>query len=140
MPPSLSDRAREIWPQVIPGLAQFRILTPIDVPALVLLVESMAEYEVVKLQLEQDGRWIVSYDKEGKVTARRRHPAIQELQMLNDRIAAWLTEFGMTPAARAKIALSAPRDREEREDLRQLNDDERSVLRDMAHKRVERLQ
>ena len=140
-PPDLSPLAREIWSDLVPGLAEYRLLTSVDIPALALMAEAMAEYQQVRKILDDEGRYFTVdiTNKQGDVLGhrRQRHPAIQDLQTLNDRIQAWLVEFGMTPSSRAKIAFLAPVDRDTADSsLEELTPTERETLRALARTRV----
>lgn len=137
-PPSdISPQAREIWSDVVAELGPTRILTTVDIPALVMLCEGLAEYRATQEVVKTAGRYYTITDAEGNEIVKR-HPAVEDLDALDKRIRGWVQEFCMSPASRARATLSAPTDTNSRAlDLSVLTPDEREAVRQMISSRQE---
>jgi P27 family predicted phage terminase small subunit len=101
-PAHLSERGREIWGWATSVLDRMAVLTEADPLALERLCETLVEIEELKDDIREHGRYQQVETKVGGVMERAR-PAVGMLQDADRRVRAWLTEFGLTPSARARV-------------------------------------
>ena len=105
-PPSwLSENAKPWWKRVRPMLVLMQVLTDADPVALGMLCDALAEYIAARDQVEREGRTFESITEKGG-TMIRAHPAVSIQADAWRRAKLMLTEFGLTPASRAKISVS----------------------------------
>jgi P27 family predicted phage terminase small subunit len=109
-PPSwlrLSPLARRAWRDLVPLLAGMRVLTAQDLVALGLLCDSLASYVTAKrIVTEQGSTYETRGDIEGEGGSRmlRKHPAVEIGAEASRFAKVMLTEFGLTPASRARVS------------------------------------
>lgn len=96
--------AAKHWQTIAPWLKQSGLLTVLDVVALGLLCDALAEYfeagEVVEAAVATDGVKFISTTDKGNII---QHPAVGVRNKAWERTVKLLREFGMTPSARANI-------------------------------------
>lgn len=102
-PNGLSPDALRYWRQCAAELSAAGLLTEIDKPALHLLAETYANWRQALDQTRQDG--VVKEMPFGEV----RSPWATERDNAAKQYIALLKEFGMTPAARNRVAVQAPK-------------------------------
>lgn len=105
-PPTwLSPKARPWWNRVRPLLVRMQVLSGADTVALGLLCDALAEYIEARNVLVKRGMTYESETSDGSKIIRRR----PEWDVAKDawrRAKLMATEFGLTPAARAKVSAS----------------------------------
>lgn len=130
-PEWLADRrARRAWRHLAKMLGEQRILTVMDAMALAMLCDAFADYleagdELARLRriqeaeaaLDGDDVRIASWFPLARIpdTAAlgktgvtiREHPAVKRRERAWMRVSRMLSEFGMTPSARARVAAAA---------------------------------
>lgn len=81
------------------------MLTSADPIALGLLCDALAEYVAAREVVEREG---MTYESESDKTGTmiRRHPAVEIQSDAWRRAKLMLTEFGLTPASRAKVSVA----------------------------------
>lgn len=102
-PAFLSDRAAQHWPELAGLLAGLGIMVDSDRVALALLCEALAEWIEAGATIAQHGATYAATTEAGAVM-HRAHPAVAQRADAARRVQSLLSEFGMTPAARAKVA------------------------------------
>ena len=101
-PAGLGRFGGKLWKTLAPKLEPLGLLTEVDGPAFAALcmtyeIAQRARKELAKAELA---------DKDTHNSRLRRHPAVQvQKEALRD-LKVWLVEFGLTPAARARLAIS----------------------------------
>ena len=101
MPDFLSDEGKRAWRSVARHLDDMGVLAHADQWALALLSEAYAEWDAARTLIEEEG---LTYDSETQNgTIKRPHPAASIRDDAWRRMRSMLTEFGLTPAARAKV-------------------------------------
>lgn len=108
-PEFLSEKAQKAWVHVVDTLRVMNIMTRADVVAVSLLCEAYAEWMECSEVLARDGMFISTGDQ-GMVRA---HPALGQRDSANNKVRAWLTEYGMTAAARSKIRVAQPEQKDD---------------------------
>ena len=108
-PKRIRKAAGEMWRRLVPVLARLRVLTEGDVAALELTCNAWADYHEAQAAIDAaGGAWYTTINEAGGELVRA-HPALTERSDAWRRFRAGLVEFGLTPAARTKVA-AAPED------------------------------
>jgi P27 family predicted phage terminase small subunit len=98
-PEWLTPHAGELWDQLAPRLLELGVLADVDGPALACLCESFAVWRESRAALTSEG---VSYTARDS-GLQKRHPAAAVASQAAKDLLAWLKEFALTPAARARL-------------------------------------
>jgi len=112
----LSKEARPWWDRVRPLLLEMKVATNADPIAVGLLCDALAEYVAARAEFGEDGLTYTSVFEESergsdttRVTVMKRaHPAVGIASDAWRRAKLMLTEFGLTPASRAKVSVANP--------------------------------
>jgi P27 family predicted phage terminase small subunit len=102
MPRRMSPVAKEAWKRFAPLLEVMGVLTKVDSGALERLCETYAEIADYQNQIARCGSTYSTVTEHGQEVIRP-HPAVAMLSAADRRFKTYLTEFGLTPAARAKV-------------------------------------
>ena len=86
-------------------LVRMQVLTDADPVALGLLCDALAEYIAARAEVERAGRTYETVSESGGVMIRA-HPAVAIQADAWRRAKLMLTEFGLTPASRAKVSVA----------------------------------
>jgi len=106
-PKHLSEPARKEWRRITKILSEVGLLTELDRTALALYCEAYAEYIEASEQIRQHGLLLKSplgYPTQSPYLSIRNRAAAQ--------MRSYMLEFGMTPAARSRVTVSAPEQRD----------------------------
>lgn len=103
-PAWLSANARPWWRRVRPILARMKVLTDADPIALGLLCDALADYVAARDQLAKEGRTYETESEAGRMI--RANPLVGDQADAWRRAKLMLTEFGLTPASRAKVSVA----------------------------------
>lgn len=98
-PKHLSKLAAAAWQVYCPLATSMRVLTQGDLLTLERLCECSAEVRELTADVKKSGRTYMT--ENGLIKA---NPAVAMLADADRRLLAYLTNFGMTPAARSKVA------------------------------------
>ncbi len=128
-PKGLSEEAKKEWDEIVPILREMKVLTEADAKALAAYCHNFmrwmqAEKEVeergilidepiVKRSTEPDhktGRPVVTEEIVGYRT--KKNPAVNISNEAQKLMKSFLIEFGMTPAARTKIRIEKPAEKD----------------------------
>ena len=124
MPEWVSEQAQAHWRAIAPWLEESGLLTVLDTVALGLMCDAMAEYleagEVVEEAANTDGVKFVATTEKGNII---QHPAVGVRNKAWDRVVKLLREFGMTPSARAGMAIANANSGQEEDPLLKLMKD-----------------
>lgn len=104
-PDYLDGYARAEWESVSPILATLRVLTIADRGALEMLCRAYAEYREARATVALQGSTYETSNPETGVTLIKAHPAVNQANDAWRRYRAALSDFGLTPSSRAKIAV-----------------------------------
>ena len=103
-PPELSKLARKEWKRILPMLEELRIVAQIDRSALAAYCQSFARWIEAEEKITETS--LVIKTKSGNVIE---NPYYSIAKRERELMHKFLVEFGMTPAARSRINLPAPR-------------------------------
>ncbi|WP_161594545.1 phage terminase small subunit P27 family [Marimonas lutisalis] len=102
-PEWLSERAAELFAGLSAILDSMGLATPVDALALALLASRLEEVEVLTAAIEDQGR---TYQSDSGLWKAR--PEVVQRSEAMRHAHALLVEFGLTAAARSKVAASIP--------------------------------
>jgi P27 family predicted phage terminase small subunit len=102
-PPSISDDARKCWDELVAVIGPMRVLTTIDALALAQLAEYLARWRAATESIAKFGSVTIIKDDHGRVKGIKRSPYVQMQIEYGLMLRRMMSEFGMTPAARARI-------------------------------------
>jgi P27 family predicted phage terminase small subunit len=97
--------AQREWRKIVPELKRLDLLSNIDTTALALYCEAVSEYVDAVKQLREEGTTIKYTNTKGE-TNTIKHPALQVKKDNYQVIKDMLKEFGLTPSARASLAIN----------------------------------
>jgi len=112
-PAWVKGAAAKHWKALAPWLAELDLLTALDTVALGLLCDAMADYLEAGAVINEkaaDGNKFVSVTDKGNEI---QNPLVGVRNKAWDRVVKLLREFGMTPSARAGLAISNAKDGEQ---------------------------
>lgn len=98
-PPGLPDAASELWDEVVPALHAAGVVDRVDTAALMALCVQWARAEEARGLLGTDG--VLAIGSMGQVAA---HPALAIERAAHLAFLKFAQEYGLTAAARARIA------------------------------------
>lgn len=101
-PRHLDNYAAEEWRRVVPDLRRMGLLTIVDRSALEAYCVNYGLYRQCKYILEQNG--LICVAPSGYLQQR---PEVAIMRNALKEMRAFMTQFGMTPASRSKISVSA---------------------------------
>lgn len=136
MPKTLSRAARREWHFIVRKLLDLKILTEVDGKALAAYCEAYAEWEQACRDVRKYGQLIEepvvdkmgfavvmkSTNDDGSITTMplyrlKENPAVRTRNNAAKTMKAFLIEFGLTPATRAKLKIGKKEDEEPEEDF-----------------------
>ncbi len=117
-PPSwLDSTAKKEFKRIAAELMELELLTNIDVNALAAYCDAYSDYIKCTKIIQEEGL-MVEYTNKAAETNKVPHPLMTKKRQLYDQMKSIASEFGLTPAARAKIAIpkkdEKPKTEEER--------------------------
>lgn len=101
-PAELSDMAAKHWKVVVKQLSKAKILTEMDIPALIVYCESYAQWQHAVQEINKYGP--VTWD--GDIP--KRSPYVTIVDNAFKQCAKMLSEFGMTPSSRTRVRTTDP--------------------------------
>lgn len=103
-PKSLTPGASKVWDFVCGLIDEMGILSRTDTISIQLLCEAYADYVEAQEAIKKNGGpTYKTQTSRGKGVIVRNIPAVRQRNDADYRIRSWMTEFGMTPAARARV-------------------------------------
>lgn len=104
-PPAwLSERAAEIFARLSSSLVGMGISSPDDVDNLAMLASRLEEVEICTAVIEDAGRTFEKRDADGNLQMIRARPEVAQRNDAMRHAQSLLSEFGLSPAARAKVS------------------------------------
>lgn len=106
-PPELTAEAAAEWDRIVPELTEAGLLAKVDRAALAAYCFAWAELVGATAILEAEGRIVREpmQNSKGEVIGEKvkNHPANRLMSDASARVKAYLSEFGLTPAARQRL-------------------------------------
>jgi P27 family predicted phage terminase small subunit len=107
MPNWLTGEARRVWRELVPQLMDLRVLAKIDQAMLATLCQAIADVERTERFIAENGL-THNVNPKGDPSGVRLRPEARELRHAREFVLRACAEFGMTPASRTRIEVSAP--------------------------------
>lgn len=101
-PESLDSVGVQCWKRLSILLDRTGVLTEPDEFALERMCDTYADVQACKALIERDGRTYTTTGTDGS-TLIKQNPAVGQLRAADALFKSYLTEFGLTPAARSKV-------------------------------------
>jgi len=117
-PEWLLDDAKDEWDRVAPELHRLGLLTQLDRVALAAYCQSYAKWKQADEWIKENGTVYPIRGPDGEVRYLQQVPQVSIANQCLKQIRAFCAEFGLTPAARARMEL--PNEREEDDFLAKL--------------------
>lgn len=109
-PDWLKPAARAVWDEMAPMASRAKLLTEVDVQAFAMGCVALAEFRKASARVDSDGaiKSKKALDEEGNVVDAGEHlnPWAGAQSMYFKQAMTLFTQFGMTPAARTRIAVN----------------------------------
>ncbi|MBP0725545.1 phage terminase small subunit P27 family [Bacillus sp. RG28] len=121
-PPSwLSSFAKKEFKRMVNELKEVDLVTNVDVNALALYCDAYGNYVECTKVIQEEGL-MVEYTNKAAETNKVPHPLLTKQKALFEQMKSLSTEFGLTPAARAKIAIPKLNEKEESDEEKMFGD------------------
>ena len=101
-PETLDSIGVQCWKRLSALLDRTGVLTQPDELALERMCDAYADVHACRALIERDGRTYVTKNAAGDSLIKA-HPAVTQLRAADALFKSYLTEFGLTPAARSKV-------------------------------------
>jgi P27 family predicted phage terminase small subunit len=108
----LSPFAKREFKKMVAELMEVELVTNVDVNALAMYCDALDNYVQCTRMIREEGL-MVEYTNKAAETNKVPHPLLTKQKALFEQMKSLSTEFGLTPAARAKIAIPKVPDKEE---------------------------
>lgn len=100
----LTGQSRRWWRRIRPLLVRMQVMTGADPVALALMCDALADYMAARAIVEREGATYETHSDIGVM--QRQRPEVQMAADAWRRAKLMMTEFGLTPASRAKVSAS----------------------------------
>jgi P27 family predicted phage terminase small subunit len=111
-PPSWLDTvAKKEFRRIVSELEEIELITNVDVVALATYCDAYSDYVKCCKLIAEEGL-MVEYTNKAAETNKVPHPLLTKKKQLHEQMKSLATEFGFTPAARAKIAIPKQQQKE----------------------------
>lgn len=112
-PPTwLNKVAKKEFKRLAEELMKLKLLTNVDVHALAAYCDAYSDYVECTKIIEEEGL-MVEYTNKAAETNKVPHPLLTKKKQLHEQMRSLAIEFGLTPSARAKLAI--PKQKKERD-------------------------
>jgi P27 family predicted phage terminase small subunit len=104
-PPAWLDKiAKKEFKRIAKELEELDLITNVDINALAAYCDAYSDYVKCTKIIQEEGM-MVEYTNKAAETNKVPHPLLTKKKQLHEQMKALAVEFGLTPSARAKIAL-----------------------------------
>ena len=110
-PDWLDEIGRREWERITNELIELGLMTNIDVVSLGIYCDAYSKYVEATLQIQEDGLTVEHINNQGAKNTVT-NPAVQVANKYADLIKKFVIEFGLTPSARAKLAIPKKEEKE----------------------------
>lgn len=105
-PEWLSEESRRVWKRLVPQLRMMKVLTVVDADALAAYCHTYVRWRDAEDFLSKHGMVYPIRDDQGRVKCMQQWPQVSIARNLLLVLRAYQQEFGLTPAARARIVIA----------------------------------
>ena len=109
----LAKEAKRAWRELVPQLEHMGLLAKCDRNAIVRYCQTLAMWREAQEWLMEHGTVHPEKDAAGRVVGLREYPHVARVIRLSEVLARLEKQFGLTPAARANLAVAKPEKPEE---------------------------
>jgi P27 family predicted phage terminase small subunit len=104
-PPSwLDPLAKKEFRRIVSELSELGLITNVDIVALAAYCDAYSDYVKCTKLIAEEGL-MVQYTNKAAETNKVPHPLLTKKKQLHEQMKSLAAEFGLTPAARAKLAM-----------------------------------
>lgn len=114
-PKWLKGEAKKEWYRLADDLQEIGLLTNVDVGALAICCDAYGKYVSASRKIKQN-ELLVEYSNAAGKTNNVANPLIQISAKYADIYKKYMTEFGLSPSARARLAAAGNKDGEDEDD------------------------
>jgi P27 family predicted phage terminase small subunit len=105
-PPSwLDPLAKKEFKRIVSELSELGLITNVDIVALATYCDAYSDYVKCTKMIAEEGL-MVEYTNKAAETNKVPHPLLTKKKQLHEQMKSLAAEFGLTPAARAKLAIA----------------------------------
>lgn len=119
-PTWLDAVGKKMWEQLVEELLNSNLMTNVDVYALAIACDAYSNYVKAAKSIKTEGQTI-HYTNAIGATNEVQHPKVAIAQKYHQIFKSYLSEFGLSPAARARLAL--PKINDDTDEFAELFDD-----------------
>jgi len=112
-PAHLDPKAKTAWKKLCAHLEQMGVLTLADALALETLVSVYARIRDLQKSIKDHGATTYESVREDGAVFHKALPQVAQLEKAESTFRSYLTEFGLTPSARAKLKTEEPDDKDD---------------------------
>lgn len=105
-PEWMSEEARRVWKRLVPQLRAMKVLTLVDADALAIYCHTYARWRDAEDFISKHGTVYPIRDDHGRVKCMLQFPQVSIARNLLLVLRAYQQEFGMSPAARARVVIA----------------------------------
>lgn len=107
-PDWLNDDAKAVWFRLLPMLTAMSIVGSVDENALARYAQIFARWKSCEEFIAKHGQVMPVKDESGQVVGMKEFPQVGRASRLADQLLKLEQQFGMTPSARASLAIERP--------------------------------
>ncbi|AEH46782.1 phage terminase small subunit P27 family [Parageobacillus thermoglucosidasius] len=111
-PPSwLDPLAKKEFKRIVSELSELGLITNVDIVALATYCDAYSDYVKCTKLIQEEGM-MVEYTNKAAETNKVPHPLLTKKKQLFEQMKAVASEFGLSPSARAKLAMPKKEEKE----------------------------
>lgn len=112
LPRDLSREGKKAWKRLVPELVRYNLVSKVDADALETLCETIGLLKVLRRSINARQELLLSQDEDPAAAIEGVTPngmkiqsvTYQALNRETEKLRTWLSEFGLTPAQRARVS------------------------------------
>lgn len=112
LPRDLSREGKKAWKRLVPELVRYNLVSKVDADALETLCETIGLLKVLRRSINAKQELLLAQGKDPAAAIEGSTPkgmriqsvAYQALNRETEKLRTWLSEFGLTPAQRARVS------------------------------------
>lgn len=112
LPRDMSREGKKAWKRLVPELVRYNLVSKVDADALETLCETIGLLKVLRRSINARQELLISQGEDPAAAIegltpkgmRIQSPTYQALNRETEKLRTWLSEFGLTPAQRARVS------------------------------------